>query len=104
MEQVPVITSNVFLSAEVGGDAVYYVNPTKREEIAAGMKRSAMIRNLQRIREKGCRQAKKFLTGKLCEAVMNVYKRINFFLIWFDLLNLSKEPLEIYFLNLKMTY
>ncbi len=74
---VPVITSNVSSLPEVGGNAVYYVNPQSAEEIAAGMKK---ICNDQQfagtLREQGFVQAKKFSQQNCAEAVMNVYNSL----------------------------
>jgi glycosyltransferase involved in cell wall biosynthesis len=74
---LPAITSNVSSLPEVGGDAVYYVNPQSAEEIAAGMKK---ICNDQQfadgLKEKGLVQARKFSQQNCAEAVMNVYKSL----------------------------
>lgn len=73
--RLPVITSRVSSLPEVGGEAVYYVDPHRAEEIAEGMRKicgdEEMANNL---REKGIIQAQKF-TGQICaERVMNVYR------------------------------
>lgn len=77
--RVPVITSNVSSLPEVGGDAVYYVNPQSAEEIAEGMKK---ICNDQQfaddLRQKGLLQAKKFSLQNCAESVMSVYKSLIF--------------------------
>jgi glycosyltransferase involved in cell wall biosynthesis len=75
--RLPVITSNVSSLPEVGGDAVYYVNPQSAEEIAAGMKKICSDQQFANdLRQKGLLQAKKFSRQNCAEAVMNVYKEL----------------------------
>jgi glycosyltransferase involved in cell wall biosynthesis len=75
--RLPVITSNVSSLPEVGGDAVYYVNPQSAEEIAAGMKKICSDQQFANdLRQKGLLQAKKFSLRNCAEAVMNVYKEL----------------------------
>jgi len=72
-----VITSNVSSLPEVGGDAVYYVNPQSAEEIAAGMKKIYSDQQFANdLRQKGLLQAKKFSLQNCAKAVMNVYKEL----------------------------
>jgi len=75
--RLPVITSNVSSLPEVGGDAVYYINPQSAEEVAEGMRK---IFNDQQfaddLRYKGSLQAKKFSQQNCAEAVMNVYRSL----------------------------
>jgi glycosyltransferase involved in cell wall biosynthesis len=74
---IPVITSNISSMPEAGGEAAYYVDPQKPEEIAYAMKliyedevlRDSMI-------QKGFVHAQQFTLQKCSERVMNVYKKI----------------------------
>ena len=75
--RLPVITSAISSLPEVGGDAAYYVDPQRAEEIAGGMRKicgdQAMANDLK---ERGFQQAQKF-TGELCAGrVMNVYNAL----------------------------
>ena len=73
--RLPVITSNVSSLPEVGGNAVYYVNPQSAEEIAEGMKRICHDeRFVNDLKQKGLEQAKKFSQQNCADAVMNVYE------------------------------
>jgi glycosyltransferase involved in cell wall biosynthesis len=75
--RLPVITSNVSSLPEVGGDAVYYVNPQSAEEIAEGMKKICNDhRFADDLRQRGLQQAKKFSQQNCAEAVMNVYREL----------------------------
>jgi len=75
--RLPVITSNVSSLPEVGGDAVYYVNPQSAEEIAAGMKKIYSDQQFANdLRQKGLLQAKKFSPQNCAKVVMNVYKEL----------------------------
>ena len=73
--RLPVITSAISSLPEVGGDAVYYVNPQQAEEIAEGMRRICGEEEVANdLKERGLRQAQKF-TAELCAGrVMNVYQ------------------------------
>ena len=74
---VPAITSKVSSLPEVGGNAVYYVNPQSAEEIAEGMKKICNDHQFAHtLREKGFVQAKKFSQQNCAEAVMNVYRSL----------------------------
>ncbi|MBI4994575.1 glycosyltransferase, partial [Candidatus Peregrinibacteria bacterium] len=58
---VPVITSNRPSLPEVGGDAVYYVNPNNVSELAGAMKLVLTDEKLSQLMiHKGLEQAKKF--------------------------------------------
>jgi glycosyltransferase involved in cell wall biosynthesis len=75
--RLPVITSAISSLPEVGGDAAYYVDPQRAEEIAEGMRKiygnEAMANGLK---DRGLRQAQKF-SADLCAArVMNVYRNM----------------------------
>jgi glycosyltransferase involved in cell wall biosynthesis len=72
--RLPVITSNVSCLPEAGGDAAYYVNPSSAEELAIGMKRIYLEKELAAtMREKGWKQAQQFTQEKCADEVMNVY-------------------------------
>jgi len=74
---LPVITSNVSSLPEVGGDAVYYVNPQSAEEIAEGMKKICNDDQFANdLKQKGLLQAKKFSPENCAKAVNNVYKEV----------------------------
>jgi glycosyltransferase involved in cell wall biosynthesis len=75
--KLPVITSNISCLPEAGGDAAYYVNPGSAEEIAEGMKKIYLNKDLANsMKERGWQHAQKFTQQKCAEAVMNVYKSI----------------------------
>ena len=73
--KLPVITSNVSSLPEVGGDAVYYVNPQSAEEIADGMRKICREEAFRcQLREAGWQQAQKFAQQKCAAAVMEIYR------------------------------
>ncbi len=75
--KLPVITSNTSSLPEVGGDATYYVNPQRAEEIAEAMKRICLDEQFSNgLKEKGWKQAQRFTRQKCVEAVMSVYKEV----------------------------
>jgi glycosyltransferase involved in cell wall biosynthesis len=75
--RLPVITSNVSSLPEVGGSAVYYVNPQSAAEIAEGMKKIGNDRQFaDELKQKGLLQAKKFSQQNCAGAVMSVYKSL----------------------------
>jgi glycosyltransferase involved in cell wall biosynthesis len=72
---LPVITSNVSCLPEAGGDAAYYVNPANAEEIAIGMKRIYLEKELAAtMKEKGWNHAQRFTQKTCADAVMKVYR------------------------------
>lgn len=75
--RLPVITSNVSCMPETGGNAAYYVNPDKPEEIAEGM---VALYNDTALRAKmiqeGIVHAHNFTLEKCAAAVMNVYQNL----------------------------
>jgi glycosyltransferase involved in cell wall biosynthesis len=74
---LPVITSHVSSLPEVGGNAVYYINPQSAEEIAEGMRKICNDQQFADVlREKGLAQAKKFSQQNCAETVMNVYEEL----------------------------
>jgi Glycosyltransferase len=75
--RLPVITSNVSCLPEAGGNAAYYVDPNKAEDIAEGMKRICTDAVLaEGMKEKGWQHAQCFTTDKCAAAVMEVYQKI----------------------------
>jgi glycosyltransferase involved in cell wall biosynthesis len=73
--RLPVITSAVSSLPEVGGDAAYYVDPQRAEEIAEGMRKICGDEGMANdLKERGMRQAQKF-TAEICaRRVMDVYQ------------------------------
>ena len=75
---VPVIASNCSSLGEVAGDAVYYVDPKKPEEIAMAMK---MITSDKKLRIKlikdGFERVKKFSWQKTAEELYKIIKKFN---------------------------
>jgi glycosyltransferase involved in cell wall biosynthesis len=75
--KLPVVTSNISSLPEVGGDAAYYIDPQRAEEIAEAMRKiytDGLLAN--DMKEKGWQQAQKFTRKRCAEAVMNVYKSL----------------------------
>lgn len=75
--RLPVVTSNVSCLPETGGDAAYYVDPGRPEEIAEGMRRiyeDPALREEMKI--KGLNYAQNFTLEKCTRPVMDVYKKI----------------------------
>ncbi len=73
--RLPVITSNVSCLPEAGGDAAWYVNPGRPEEIAGGMRKIYSDKLLaDSMREKGRRHAEKYSPEKYAASVMSVYQ------------------------------
>ena len=75
--RLPVITSAASSLPEVGGDATYYVDPRRAEEIADGMRKICGDEALAHdLKERGFHQAQKF-TSELCAGrVMDVYQNL----------------------------
>jgi len=75
--RLPVITSNVSSLPEAGGDAAYYVNPRRAEEIAEGIKKIYSDNMLAAsMKEKGWVYAQNFTLQKTADAVMDVYRSL----------------------------
>ena len=75
--RVPVITSNVSCLPEAGGDAAYYVDPSKPGDIAEGMKKIISDPAFAaQMKQKGWEHAQKFSQEKCAGAVMEVYKKL----------------------------
>ena len=74
---VPVLASNRSSLPEVGGDAVYPVNPASIEEIAEGMARLAEDGALRRqLIDRGFQQIKNFSWDKTAREVVQVYESL----------------------------
>ena len=74
---LPVITSNVSSLPEAGGDAAWYVNPLRAEEIAAGMQKIYLDGGLRgKMKQDGLKHALHFTPEKCAAQVMEVYKSI----------------------------
>jgi glycosyltransferase involved in cell wall biosynthesis len=75
--RLPVITSNVSCMPETGGNAAYYVNPDKPDEMANGMLK---IYNNLDLRDKmtqdGWAHAQNFTLERCATSVMNVYQNV----------------------------
>lgn len=75
--RLPVITSNVSSLPEAGGDAAYYVDPAKADEIADAMMKVYTDQPLtQSMKQKGWNHAQKFTREKTASKVMDVYKSL----------------------------
>jgi glycosyltransferase involved in cell wall biosynthesis len=75
--RIPVITSNVSCLPETGGDAAYYVDPYRAEEIAEGMTKIAGDEALvASMIAKGWQHAQRFTNERHAEAVMQVYQSL----------------------------
>jgi len=70
----PVVTSNLSSMPEVVGDAGILVDPTKPQEIAAGIING--IANRGKFRQLGLAQAKKFSWEKTAKETYSVYKEV----------------------------
>ena len=74
---VPVLASDRSSLPEVGGDAVYSVNPINVDEITEGMSRLADDTTLRReLIEKGSRQIGKFSWKKTAREIVQVYESL----------------------------
>jgi len=74
---LPVITSTISSLPEVGGDAVYYVDPQRAEEIADGMRKIYLDETMANdLKERGFHQARKFTAASCAGRVMDVYKNL----------------------------
>jgi glycosyltransferase involved in cell wall biosynthesis len=74
---VPVITSNRSSLPEIGGQAVYYINPNNPLSISEGMMRIANIEKIsQHFRAKGLIQAEKFKWQNAAAQWLNIINQI----------------------------
>ncbi len=74
---VPVITSNISSMPEVGGNAVYYVNPYSEEEIAKAIYDVLSNRNVwQELRSKGFERVRQFSWRKTAEKTQQVFEEL----------------------------
>jgi len=75
--RTPVITSNISCLPETGGDAAFYVDPYKQEELAEAMLQVTVNTGLRATMiSKGWLHAQNFIQSKCAEAVMNVYRSL----------------------------
>ena len=71
-----VITSNIASLPEVGGDAVYYVDPTNISEITAAFCKLNDRAIRDRLKEKSITQAKKFSWSKTAKKIIKIYREV----------------------------
>lgn len=72
----PVVLSQEGCMKEIGGDAVFYVNPFNVNSIANGIGEVFYTIKLQKeLSQKGLEQSKKFSWKSTAEATINVYKK-----------------------------
>ena len=72
---VPVLTSNVSSMPEVGGDAVFYINPSNEGELADGI--YTILSNtavMKKLREKGLEQIRKFNWEITAQQTLKAYE------------------------------
>jgi glycosyltransferase involved in cell wall biosynthesis len=75
--RLPVITSNISCLPETGGDAAFYVDPYKVEEMAGAILQVVENESLRSTMiDKGWQHAQKFTQRKCADGVMNVYKSL----------------------------
>jgi glycosyltransferase involved in cell wall biosynthesis len=75
--RLPIITSTTSSLTEVGGDAAFYVDPLRAEEIAEGMRKICRDEEMANdLRERGLHQAQKFTAESCAARVMDVYKNV----------------------------
>jgi glycosyltransferase involved in cell wall biosynthesis len=73
----PVITTDRGSLKEIGGDAVYYVDPESKESIIRGIKSVFDDSDLKKkMISKGLKQAEKFSWGKTASDMIDVYKKV----------------------------
>ncbi len=73
----PVITSQEGSLPEVAGEAAYYVDAYKTEDIRKGIEEVIKNKKLQdQLREKGLQQAKQFSWKKTAEEMVKVYREV----------------------------
>ncbi len=73
----PVVLSKEGCLPEIGGEAVYYVNPCDTSSIANGIGEVFFSGKVQKdLSEKGLRQAKKFSWKKTAEETIRTYQRV----------------------------
>lgn len=74
---VPVITSNLSSMPEVGGDAVYYVNPYSEEEIAKAIYFVLNDRNtLGELRRRGLERVRQFSWQRTAQETQQVFEEL----------------------------
>lgn len=73
----PVVTSRKGSIPEIGGNAVYYVDPYNLNDIANGIKKVFSNKKLrEELSQKGLDQAKKFSWEKTAKQTANVYRNL----------------------------
>lgn len=73
----PVVLSKEGCMKEIGGDAVYYINPFDAHDIANGIGEVFYSSKLQKkLSEKGIEQAKKFTWKKTAEDTVKIYNKV----------------------------
>lgn len=74
--KIPVISSNTSSMPEVGGDAVFYVNPHRINEIAQALEQIKDDDFRQKLIKKGLLQAKKFSWKLSAKKQLELYRKI----------------------------
>ena len=75
---VPVITSNLSSMPEVGGDAVYYINPYSEEEIANAIYYVLSNQEVwQELRQRGFEQVRRFSWRRTAEETRQVFEELH---------------------------
>jgi glycosyltransferase involved in cell wall biosynthesis len=75
--EVPIITSNTSCFKETGGNAVLYVTPSSKEEIAQAIYVLLYDNELRKdLIQKGNEQIKKFSPNVIAEKIMNLYEKL----------------------------
>jgi glycosyltransferase involved in cell wall biosynthesis len=74
----PVVSSTVGSLPEVGGEAVYWVDPHDPENIARGTYHLLTDKNLQeKLRQKGFAQVRKFSWERTARQTLQVYREVH---------------------------
>ncbi|NMC36428.1 glycosyltransferase family 4 protein [Candidatus Beckwithbacteria bacterium] len=74
----PVLTSSVSSLPEVGGDAVYYIDPFKKESLKKGLQTLWQDKKLRsKLSKKGLVQAQKFSWEKTAQEMVSIYRQVN---------------------------
>ena len=74
---IPVITSHISSIPEVGGNAVYYVNPHNEDELAKAIQHVLSDRNLwQDLKRRGFERVRQFSWKRTAEKTRQVFKEV----------------------------
>jgi glycosyltransferase involved in cell wall biosynthesis len=73
----PVVTSETGAAPEIAGGAAILVNPFEIESIEAGLERSTIPGQAQRLRELGRERARAFRWERAADATIEVYKKLS---------------------------